>query len=80
MSSSIGYSMVDIDNSDGQADDAFSKGEYALANVLFYPTKGVMFGPEVQWGKRRNFRDGFSSDDLRFQFSVKYNFSHKWGG
>jgi hypothetical protein len=39
-----------------------------------------MFGPEIQWGKRENFRDGFSSDDLRFQFSVKYNFSHTLGG
>jgi len=80
MSSTIGYSSLDIDNSSGQADDAFKKGEYALANVLFYPVPGVMFGPEVQWGRRENFRDGYSSDDLRFQFSVKYNFSHHLGG
>ena len=31
-------------------------------------------------GERKNFRDGFSSDDFRIQFSVKYNFSHKIGG
>ena len=80
MTSTIGYSSVDIDNSNGQADDAFSKGEYALANILFYPAPGVMFGPEVQWGHRDNFRDGFSSDDLRFQFTVKYNFSHHMEG
>lgn len=80
MSSTIGYSLVDIENSNGQADTAFSKGEYALVNVLFYPTKGVMFGPEIQWGTRNNFRGGFQSNDLRFQFSVKYNFGHKWGG
>lgn len=80
MSSTIGYSSVDIDNSSGQSPDAFSKGEYALANILFYPVPGVMFGPEVQWGHRDNFRDGFSSDDLRFQFSVKYNFSHHMEG
>jgi hypothetical protein len=80
MTSSIGYSLVNISNSNGQADDAFEKGQYALVNVLFHPTQGLMFGPEVQWGKRNNFRDGFSSDDLRFQFSVKYNFGHKWGG
>jgi hypothetical protein len=79
-SSSIGWSMLDIDNSNGQADDAFSEGHYALANILFYPAKNVMFGPEIQWGSRENFRDGFTSDDLRFQFSVKYNFSHKFGG
>jgi len=80
MSSAFGYSALDIHNSNGQADDAFSKGQYALANVLFYPTKSVMFGPEIQWGKRDNFRDGFSSDDFRIQFSVKCNFGHKWGG
>lgn len=80
MTSTIGYSSIDIDNSTGQAGDAFSKGEYALANVLFYPVKNVMFGPEIQWGKRQNFNDGFSSDDLRFQFSVKYNFSHTMEG
>jgi hypothetical protein len=80
MSSTIGYSFVDIDNSNAQADDAYSKGDYALANVMFYPAKGLMFGPEVQYGRRKNFRDGFTSNDLRFQFSVKYNFDHHFGG
>src|SRR6185436_6845597 len=80
MTSTIGYSIVDIDNSNGQAANAFKKGDYALANVMFYPVKDVMFGPEVQWGRRENFRDGFSSDDFRVQFTVKYNFSHTFGG
>lgn len=80
MTSTIGYSVVHIDNTDGQAANAFKKGDYALANVLFYPVKDVMFGPEVQWGRRENFRDGFTSDDLRVQFSVRYNFSRTFGG
>jgi hypothetical protein len=82
MSTTIGYSRVDIDTTDGQSADAFETGEYALANVMFYPVKNVMFGPEIQWGKRENARDGFSSDDLRLQFSVKYNFGNtfKFGG
>jgi hypothetical protein len=80
MSTSIGYSSIDIDNSNGQSADAFQKGDYALANVMFYPVKGLMFGPEVQWGKRTNNRDGFTSDDLRVQFSVKYNFGVTLGG
>ena len=80
MTSTFGWSGIDIDNSNGQADSAFSKGDYALANVLFYPAKNVMFGPEIQYGRRRNFRDGFESDDLRLQFSVKYNFSRTFGG
>jgi hypothetical protein len=80
LTSTIGYSMVDIDNTDGQSADAFRRGEYALANVLFYPVKNLMFGPEVVWAGRQNARDGFSSEDLRVQFSVKYNFSHTFGG
>ena len=78
--SSVGYSLVNIDNSDGQADDAFKRGQYALANILYYPAKNVMLGPEIQWGKRENFRDGFTSDDFRIQFSAKYNFSLSLGG
>jgi hypothetical protein len=80
MTSSFGYSFLEIDNSNGQADTAFSKGDYLLANVLFYPTKNVMFGPEIQYGRRKNFRGGFESDDLRIQFSAKYNFAHHLGG
>ncbi len=78
--STVGYSMLDIDNSDGQADDAFKKGQYALANVLYHPTPDVFLGPEIQWGKRENFRDGFTSDDVRIQFSAKYNFKLSLGG
>jgi hypothetical protein len=78
--STVGYSLVDIDNTDGQADDAFKRGHYALANVLYHPTPDVFLGPEIQWGKRENFRDGFTSDDLRIQFSAKYNFKLSLGG
>jgi hypothetical protein len=80
MSTSIGYSLIDIDNSSGQSDDAFKKGDYALVNLLFTPVKNVMFGPEVQYGRRENARDGFTSDDLRVQFSFKYSFSKTFGG
>jgi hypothetical protein len=80
MTSTIGYSMLEIDNSDGQSADAFNRGDYALANVLFYPVKNLMLGPEIQWARRENARDGFSVDDLRVQFSIKYNFSHTFGG
>ena len=78
--STVGYSMLDIDNTDGQSDNAFKKGQYALANLLYYPTPNVFLGPEVQWGKRENFRDGFTSDDFRIQFSAKYNFKLSMGG
>jgi hypothetical protein len=78
--SSIGYSLVDIKNSDGQAPDAFKRGHYALANFLYYPTPNLFLGPEVQWGKRENYKDGFTSDDVRIQFSVKYSFKYELGG
>jgi hypothetical protein len=76
MTSTVGYSSIDISNSNGQAANAFSKGQYALANIMFYPTKGMMWGPELQWGNRKNFIDHFSSEDFRVQVSFKYNFSH----
>jgi hypothetical protein len=78
--STIGYSLLDIDNSDGQSANAFKRGHYALVNLLYYPVANVFLGPELQWGKRENFRDGFTSDDFRIQFSVKYSFKLSLGG
>jgi len=79
-SSSIGYSLVDIDNSDLQDASDFQKGQYGLVNLMHYPVKNVMYGPELQWGKRTNNSDGFSSDDYRIQFSAKYTFGKTFGG
>jgi hypothetical protein len=79
-SSAVGYSREDMDNTDGQAAAAFKTGQYALGNLLYTPVPNVMFGGELQWGRRTNFSDGFSSDGLKLQFSFKYNFSYKLGG
>jgi hypothetical protein len=79
-SSTIGYSRVDITNSDGQSDSAYKTGQYALVNLMYYPVKGVMMGPEVQWARRQNNADGWSVDDYRIQFSAKYSFGKKFGG
>jgi hypothetical protein len=78
-SSTFGYSMIDIDNSDQQDGTDFKRGQYALGNLMYYPVKNVMMGGEVQWGDREN-KNGFTSDDLRFQFSAKYSFSTTVGG
>ena len=87
--STFGYSMLSIDNSEGQTADAFHKGQYVLANLLYYPVKNLMWGGELQWGDRTNNDDGGldplgntveSFDDWRIQFSAKYNFSHTIGG
>lgn len=80
LTSTIGYSLVDIDNSSGQTASSFSKGQYALVNLLYYPAPNVMLGPELQWGARDNFSDGYSVDDFRVQFSVKYSFNYRIGG
>lgn len=73
--SSAGYSMLNIENSDGQAPDAFRRGHYGIANLLYYPVDNVTLGGEFQWGRRENFLDGFGVNDFRIQFSFKYNFS-----
>jgi len=78
--SSVGYSAQYNDNTDGQAPDAFRNGFYALGNLLYSPVPNAMMGVEFQWGKRENFRDGFTSDATKIQFSFKYNFSAKIGG
>jgi len=79
-STTIGYSMQEIDNSEGQAPNAFKRGDYALGNLLFTPVPNVMMGGELQWGRRENFSDGFSNEAFKVQFSFKYNFSQKFGG
>ena len=78
--SSIGYSGQFIDNSAGQAGNAFRNGHYAVGNLLYSPVPGMMFGGELQWGRRENYSDGFTSDGVKIQFAFKYNFSHTLGG
>ena len=85
----IGYSMLNIDNTNGQSYDAFKMGQYALGNVVYYPVENVMMACELQWGMRENLGDYpipnseeadmylKTADILKVQFSFKYNFSHK---
>jgi hypothetical protein len=72
-SSSIGYSYTEVDNTNFQDPGTFHKGQYASTNLLFYPGDNLMVGGELMWGEIEN-NDGASDDDVRFQFSVKYNF------
>ncbi len=75
-SSSIGYSSIDIENSNAQAPNAFSKGQYAVGNLMWYPVKNAMMGVELQYGDRENYTDGWNTEIVKVQFSFKYNFSH----
>ncbi len=70
----IGYSMCKVDNPELDSPGAFHRGQYAIVNLHYYPVANVTTGIEVQYGKRENFRDGFSSDDVKIQFR-EYNFS-----
>jgi hypothetical protein len=72
--STVGYAIQTNDLPALSTPQSFETGEYALANLLYHPHPRVLWGPEIQWGRRENF-NGFSSDDLRIQFSAKYSFS-----
>jgi len=71
----IGYSAVHITNTDLGSPDAYKTGQYIIANISVTPVKNFWAVAELQWGKRDNFSDGFSSNATKIQFSFKYNFS-----
>ena len=78
LESSVGYSMLTIQNSDLQASDAFRKGQYALINFRYYPVAKIMVGAEYQFGRRDNFSDGFHSTGNKIQLLFEFNFSEKF--
>jgi hypothetical protein len=71
--SSIGYSLVDIQNSNAQLPSDFHQGDYAIGNLLYHPIPRVTVGGEFQFGRRVNFSDGFNNNDYRMQFSFKFD-------
>jgi len=72
-SSSIGWSETYQHNSGGQEATAFHQGQYASVNLLHYPTKSIMVGGELLWGKLEQ-DNGLTGHDTRVQFSAKFNF------
>jgi hypothetical protein len=79
-SSTIGFSTVDQDLTNGQAPNSLEKGRYALTNLQYHPADNVMVGAELQYGRRENFEDGWDYDAVKVQFSARYNFSFGLGG
>ena len=71
--SSIGYSLLNISNSDAQLPSDYHQGDYAVANLLYHPIPMVTMGSEFQFGRRLNFSDGFNTNDYRLQFSFKFD-------
>ena len=76
--STAGYSVETIDNSDLQSPIAFKQGHYGLVNLLYYPVENVMMGVEYNFGRRDNFSDGFHSTTSMIRFAARYNFSNIW--
>jgi DcaP outer membrane protein len=74
-SSSVGYSFVNIWNSNAESPSDFHQGFYGIGNLIYYPVKNVFMGGEFQYGRRVNFADGWNVNDYRLQFSFKYNFA-----
>jgi len=72
-STSIGYSLVNITNSNAETPSDYHQGHYALTNILYHPVPAVAMGGEFQFGRRVNFKDGFNVNDYRLQFSFKYD-------
>jgi hypothetical protein len=72
--STVGFSFQDNDITNGQTASTFESGSYALANLLWHPVPNVLIGAELQYADRDNYSDGFSSDDVRIQFSAKWSF------
>jgi hypothetical protein len=72
-STSVGWSMTDLDTSDGQHSTEFENGQIAQINLLHYPADNVMLGSEFNWGQREDI-SGNTGTDYRLQFSLKVNF------
>ena len=77
-SSTIGYSFVKINNSNGQIPNAFRMGGYALTNLIYAPVKNVFLELQLQYLDRKNFKDGWRATDPRIMFTFKLNFSQKF--
>jgi hypothetical protein len=77
---SVGYSQLAVRNTVLQVPEAFHRGQYAIANLLYSPFEHLLYGGEFQWARRTNFADGFHANDYRLQFSFKYNFAAQIGG
>jgi len=76
LTSSLGYSQVEVDNTNFQTGDTFKRARYASANLLWSPIPRVLTGAEVLWGDRKNL-NGESGEAVRMQFSFKVSFSSK---
>jgi hypothetical protein len=78
LSTAIGWSQVHIQNTAQGSPTSYKNGQYALVNLLYTPIPNFLVGAELQYGKRDNFSDGFSSHATKVQLSFKYSFSQSF--
>ncbi len=75
LSTSIGYSSCHISNTEFAKGTAYEDGQYAIVNLVTTPYRNFMAGVELEYGSRTNFDGSYKANDLKLQFSFKYNFS-----
>jgi hypothetical protein len=75
LSTAIGYSSCHITNTELAKGTAYENGQYAIVNLLTTPFKNFMAGAELEYGQRTNFDGSYTANDVKLQFSFKYNFS-----
>jgi hypothetical protein len=75
LSTSIGYSSCHVSNTEISAGTTYENGQYAIINLLTTPFKNFMAGAELEYGSRTNFDGSYKANDVKLQFSFKYNFS-----
>jgi hypothetical protein len=75
LSTSIGYSSCYVSNTEFATGTSYKSGQYAIVNLLATPFKNFMCGGELEFGSRENFDGSYTANDLKLQFSFKYNFS-----
>ena len=73
LNSTVVYGFLEADNLDVQSPDSFKETQYASANLVWQPTKGLLLGLEGLWGKRED-KDGGNGSDFRSLFTTRYSF------
>jgi hypothetical protein len=73
--STIVLATTNVDNSDGQTDDAYHRTEYFSANILYRPIERGLIGAEILYGSRKN-KDDQEATALRVLTTLKYTFDY----
>jgi hypothetical protein len=75
LSNAIGYSSCHISNTEISSGTAYKDGQYAIVNLAATPFKNFLAVIELEYGSRANFDGSYKANDVKLQFSFKYNFS-----